>query len=170
MPLRKSKDNTHNWKILSHAISLSLRKITQLEIFNNSPLKREVITTNNMFSCSPELDFDGVKASRELWEKKKHEAGLGARPKSTVMTEDDTADTMLDLSNKELVATEPSRERDNSRARYQAAESLMRLSELRNNDNQDLATPSMPQTEGMNSNEKNPELPKRVEGKPKKKY
>ena len=64
-----------------------------------------------MFSCSTEPDLDGVKASRELWERKKHVAGLGARPKSTAMTEDDTADTMVDLSNKELVATEPSRER-----------------------------------------------------------
>lgn len=58
---------------------------------------------------------------------------------------------------------EPSRERDDSRARYQAVDSLMSLSELRNNDNQELATPSMPQTEGMNSNEKNPEPPLRVE-------
>ena len=86
-----------------------------------------------------------MKASRELWERTKHVAGLGTRPKSTVVTEDNTAETMVDLSSKELVTSEPSRERDDSRARYQAAESLMRLSELRNNDNQDLATPSMQQ-------------------------
>jgi hypothetical protein len=58
-----------------------------------------------MFSCSTKPDLDGVKACRELWERKKHVAGLGARPKSIVMTEDDTADTMVDQSSKELVAT-----------------------------------------------------------------
>ena len=40
---------------------LSLRKIMQSEIFNNSRLKRDLITTTNMIPFSPKLDFEGVK-------------------------------------------------------------------------------------------------------------
>ena len=66
LPLRKTQDNTRNWKILSNAISSSLIRITKLEILNNCPLKWEIINTTNKFSCSTEPDLDGMKASREL--------------------------------------------------------------------------------------------------------
>ena len=65
----------------------SLRKIMQSKIFNNTPIKWDIITTTNVMPFSPELDYKGVKMSAELWEKKKNEAGLGARAKNNTTHE-----------------------------------------------------------------------------------